>query len=140
MYQKMSREEREAKYHISLSKEDIRKRTIRDVVLLLVFGIIYYFMVKYSPITPRCYFNELTGLKCPACGVTRMILSLMHFDLRSAFNYNQYLFITSPYMVGEIIYLFYINESKIPMNRVNKIILYVWLVGLIVFGVIRNLI
>ena len=140
MDQDQSRRAREEKYHISLSKEDIRKRTIRDMVLLLICGIIYYFFIKYSPIVPKCYFYEITGLRCPACGVTRMIISAIHLRFRDAFNYNPYLFISSPFMLGEIIYLLYLNEAKLPMNKVNKIILYIWLGLLIVFGIIRNIV
>jgi hypothetical protein len=37
---------------------------------------------------PRCPFNWLTGLDCPACGSTRMVYSLLHGDLASAWHFN----------------------------------------------------
>ena len=37
---------------------------------------------------PKCPFNWLTGLNCPACGVTRMVHALLHGDVASAFHYN----------------------------------------------------
>jgi hypothetical protein len=37
---------------------------------------------------PRCPFNWLTGLDCPACGVTRMAYDILHGDLGSAFHSN----------------------------------------------------
>jgi hypothetical protein len=35
-----------------------------------------------------CMFKSLTGIPCPACGVTRSILSLMHADFSNAFLIN----------------------------------------------------
>lgn len=37
---------------------------------------------------PRCPFNFLTGLDCPACGSTRMVYALLHGDLSAAWHYN----------------------------------------------------
>lgn len=135
----MNQEELEKKYGMSFAKEDIRKRTIRDMVLLLFAGIVYYLIVSYTPFGLRCYFLSLFGLKCPSCGVTRMAVSAVHFDFKSAFGYNPYIFVTLPYIIYEITYLFYLNESKKKMNRINMIILCVWIGLLIIFGIFRNI-
>ncbi|WBB58281.1 DUF2752 domain-containing protein [Streptomyces sp. WMMC500] len=37
---------------------------------------------------PRCPFNWVTGLDCPACGATRMAYDILHGDLGSAFHSN----------------------------------------------------
>jgi uncharacterized protein DUF2752 len=37
---------------------------------------------------PRCPFNWLTGLLCPACGGTRMAYDLMHGQFTAAFHDN----------------------------------------------------
>nr|WP_155073637.1 DUF2752 domain-containing protein [Streptomyces taklimakanensis] len=37
---------------------------------------------------PRCPFNLVTGLLCPACGGTRMAYDLLHGDLTAAFHDN----------------------------------------------------
>lgn len=37
---------------------------------------------------PRCPFNVVTGLLCPACGGTRMTYDLMHGDVVAAFHDN----------------------------------------------------
>ncbi|WP_340560166.1 DUF2752 domain-containing protein [Streptomyces sp. GSL17-111] len=37
---------------------------------------------------PRCAFNWVTGLDCPACGGTRMAYDLMHGDVAAAFADN----------------------------------------------------
>ncbi|MDX3214795.1 DUF2752 domain-containing protein [Streptomyces sp. ME02-6991-2B] len=46
---------------------------------------------------PRCPFNFLTGLLCPACGATRMTYDLMHSDLAAAFHDNALLLLASPF-------------------------------------------
>lgn len=135
----MNQEELEKKYGISLAKEDIRKRTIRDMVLLLFAGIVYYFLVIYTPFSMRCYFYELFHLKCPSCGITRMIISIIHFDFKQAFGYNPFIFVSFPYVICEIIYFIYLNESKKKMNRINKILLFIWLGLFMLFGIFRNI-
>ena len=55
----MNQEELEKKYGISLDKKDIRKRTIRDMVLLLIAGSIYYLLIIHTPFSLRCYLYEL---------------------------------------------------------------------------------
>lgn len=43
---------------------------------------------KPGNLLPKCPFNWLTGLNCPACGVTRMLHALLHGDVVSAFHFN----------------------------------------------------
>jgi hypothetical protein len=42
---------------------------------------------------PKCWFRQLTGLPCPACGATRSALALVHGDLGSAISHNPLLFL-----------------------------------------------
>ncbi|PJE96383.1 hypothetical protein CUT44_17865 [Streptomyces carminius] len=42
---------------------------------------------------PRCPFNVLTGLLCPACGGTRLAYDLLHGDLAAAFHDNALLLV-----------------------------------------------
>ncbi|MEV6242802.1 DUF2752 domain-containing protein [Lentzea sp. NPDC051838] len=43
---------------------------------------------KPGNLLPKCPFNWLTGLNCPACGVTRMVHALLHGDVVGAFHFN----------------------------------------------------
>lgn len=45
---------------------------------------------------PRCPFNWLTGLLCPACGATRMVYDLLHGDVVRAFHENALLLVVAP--------------------------------------------
>lgn len=134
-----TKEELEKRYGIDLSPESIRKRTIRDVVILIFVGIIYYFVVKYTDFGLKCYIHELTGFDCPACGTTRMIVSVSKLEIAKAFRYNRFMFVTFPFVVGEVIYFFYINEAKKPVNKINQVIIFIWLGLFVLYGVLRNI-
>ena len=49
-----------------------------------------------------CLFNNLTGLECPGCGLTRSILYLTHGELNNSINLN---LMGLPLMTLGIIYL-----------------------------------
>lgn len=48
---------------------------------------------------PRCPFNWLTGLLCPACGGTRLAYDLLHGDVVRAFHENALLLAASPLLI-----------------------------------------
>ena len=123
----------------SMDKRSIVTRTIIDILILMACGIVYYFVVTYTPFAMRCYLHDLFGIQCPACGMTRMLLSASRLDLNKAFHYNIFMFISFPFIVGEIIYMFYLNESRKKMNKVNKIIVRGWIIMFIVWGIVRNI-
>ncbi len=136
----VDREELEKKYKIDLSPAAVRGRVIRDTAILFIAGVAYYIFVTVTPFSYKCYIHEIFGLDCPMCGTTRMMLALGRLDFAKAFHYNQFMFLTLPYVVYEVIYMFYLNESKKPAGKINMIILYIWLILLFVFGVVRNII
>lgn len=60
---------------------------------LLVLGLLYYFLVRYTPFENPCEYYEKTGKLCGGCGTTRMMLSLMELNIPKAFSYNPVAFI-----------------------------------------------
>lgn len=48
---------------------------------------------------PRCPFNWLTGLLCPACGATRLAYDLLHGDPVRGFHDNALVLVLSPALV-----------------------------------------
>ena len=113
---------------------------IRRYVILLVLGIAYYIFVSLTDIGIPCPFKLVTGLQCPGCGVSRMLMSLIRLDFVSAFHYNPVILLTSP------IILFCLIRSDIDYIRTGKAshdkYRFLWLaelVILLVFGVCRNI-
>ena len=122
-----------------LSRGAVARRTLIDVGIVTLVGVVYYLVVRFTDFGLGCYIHDIFGINCPACGITRMLLAISRLDLKTAFSYNRFMFISLPYIVYEIVYMFYINESKKPMNKVNKIILYIWVGLFVLWGVVRNM-
>lgn len=108
--------------------------------IILVIGIAYLIWVLLTDLRIPCIIYELTGLKCPGCGVTRMIVSAARLDIASAFGYNPFIFITGP------IILIYIAVSEIKFVICGngnlgrwEIIVYAELVLAFIYCILRNL-
>ena len=116
--------------------KSVEKIIITIVVLLILgYGIFIYFNqdLFFCPILK--YFH----IYCPACGVTRMILSVLELDFYQAFRFNPLIFILLVILIlFSIVQMFtFINKRKfIHIN--NKV--YIGLViVLIVYTIMRNM-
>ena len=103
-------------------------------------GAAYLVLVLCTGIGLPCPFHALTGLSCPGCGLSRMLLSLVRGDPVSAFGYNPFLFITAPFL---LVYLAvsevkYIRQGDGRMGR-WEILLWVELLLAVTYGILRNL-
>lgn len=108
--------------------------------IIFGIGLTYLFFVLLSGLRIPCVFYEFTGLKCPGCGITRMIVSLAKLNFTDAFGYNPFLFITGPFI---LIYLA-ISETKYVLcgnRKMGKweIFIPVELILAIAYGVLRNI-
>ena len=109
--------------------------------LSIVFAIggLYYIWLRITQIKIPCLVREITGLMCPGCGITTMILNLTEFNLLAAFRANQFLFITLPFIIFEIIFFVYLENKNADNPRWNNILLFIYLILLIVFSIVRNI-
>ena len=122
-----------------------KNQRITHVFIILLYLILLLFfcflLSQHVYIKLPCVFNLITGLKCPGCGTTRMVISLSGFDFSSAFNYNPGVFIILPFLI----FLFfntcitYINTGKININKKYNNLIYVLIIYLIIYSVIRNI-
>lgn len=117
----------------------MRKRRAKVLFVVFGIGILYYILIRTTGFAIPCIFRKMTGWKCPGCGITTLILSLVGFDLEGAFHANPFLFITGPALLAEIGYTMWLQDKgrKIPGWNNTLIILYG--IALCVFGVRRNL-
>ena len=115
------------------------KKTTKTIIILFIIGSIYYIIYTATGIGIPCVFRQLTGLKCPGCGVTHMIAHLSQFEITAAYEDNQFLFLTWPFIVGELIYTTVLTARHKPMPRINQILLLIYIVVLLIFAIIRNL-
>ncbi len=89
-----------------------------------------------------CPINEFTGLHCPGCGITRMLLSILKLDFYQAFRYNPLLFVMFPFfiflLIDEIISEF--KNKKSILKKIPNKYTYTFIFVLILYGILRNII
>lgn len=115
---------------------------LKKIFFIILAGIIYYFIYCILGCAIPCIFNKITGLLCPACGVTRMIYAISKGNFTEAYGYNKGLFITMPIIltIFTLDEIHYIKSGHRQMSRFFKLILVAEIVFLLIFGILRNII
>ena len=116
-----------------------RKKVIRNALILLGIGALYAVFVRVFGGGLPCVFNLVTGLLCPGCGVTRMCLCLLRFDLAGAFRANAVLLCLLPVMAATAARLAYLYVRRgTAHDRLSQAAIWAMIVILLVWGVVRN--
>ena len=120
--------------------EERLKKTVIKYLIILGIALTYLVFVLCTGIRIPCLLYELTGIRCPGCGITRMFVSLARLDFAAAFSYNQLIFITGPFILAYLLYseIKYVSVGNRNTGRF-EIFLWIELFLLIVFGVLRNI-
>lgn len=78
--------------------------------LLITTAVLLYAVILYiSPIS--CIFNEIFGIPCPGCGMTRAWLSVLRLDFYKAFSYHLM------FWVLPVLYLCFLKDGKLFKSR-----------------------
>ena len=114
---------------------------VKKYAILLSIGVAYFVWAICTGIKIPCPFHVLTGLRCPACGITRMLLALAKFRFAEAYAYNPFLFFNLPIILFCIGYseFRYIKTGQRSLGRLS-VVLWVEIALLLLFGVVRNII
>jgi Protein of unknown function (DUF2752). len=117
------------------------KKLVCTMFLILVIGLLYILFWFKTGILLPCLFHKITGLYCPGCGVTRMCLSLLHMNFYQAFRYNAGVMVILPILIlyGLKYVIMYLKGEQPHFSKVQNIILYLMIIWLVIFGVIRNI-
>ncbi|MBR6705050.1 MAG: DUF2752 domain-containing protein [Clostridia bacterium] len=109
--------------------------------VILTAGCAYYVWLSLTGLGIPCVFHLVTGLKCPGCGVTRMLISLLRLDLSAAFSYNAVLLCLLPLLLslGLFSLIRYVRTGNRSMTRAENALIYAAAAVLIIWGVVRNL-
>lgn len=115
-------------------------RVLKKYAVVLGIGVAYLVFTLCTGWGIPCFFYMLTGYKCPACGVSRMIASLARFDFRVAFEYNPFLLVTGPVILFCFVYsdARYVKTGNASMGRLS-FILWAEIAFALAFGIIRNI-
>ena len=123
----------------------MKNRLISEInkhILIFAIGLAYYLWIVFTDIYIPCIFNKVTGLKCPGCGITHMMLAIARFDFKTAFLENPLLFIALPVMLGIYIRnrIYYVRTgNKANRGMIIKTLEYSMLFSTLVFWVARNI-
>ena len=58
---------------------------IKNFIIIIIL-IIFLYIIAILPVT--CIFKSVTGILCPACGMTRAFWSIMNFNFLQATYFN----------------------------------------------------
>lgn len=106
------------------------------LITLIVIGLAYFVWIKLTQLAIPCFFRTITGWKCPGCGITTLFYSLLSGDVMGAVKANVFLMITIPFLLFEFIYECILGPQH---KKWNDVLLAVYIIGLVCFGVIRNI-
>ncbi|MDM8201837.1 DUF2752 domain-containing protein [Allofournierella massiliensis] len=115
-------------------------RRVQSALILAGVGALYALETQTLGLFVPCPLHLLTGLKCPACGITTAILALLHGDVGAAFAANLGLAFSLPVLGPYLCWLLWgwLRQRPARGRAVNAVG-----VGLIVYfavwGVWRNL-
>ena len=116
------------------------KKSLYTAAVILALGLIYLVWLHYIPYRIPCIFYTVTGLACPGCGITSLILKLVNFEFLAAIRENYAVSVIIPlYCVIYFIKLCFDPKCFRNDGKLFNIILAVTLVALIIFAIIRNL-
>lgn len=120
-------------------------KTCRSLVFLIFAAILtaVYFFIDPSVNTwvPQCPTKLLTGYNCPVCGAQRAFHSLLHGDIKLAWQYNAFLFFAVPLLFFVVLSRYLRLSYNRKLNRIvtSPFSIYVFLGLAVIWGILRNL-
>ena len=127
---------------ITITNQELKKRlksTLIKYGIILGIALAYLIFVLCTNIGIPCVFHLITGLKCPGCGISRMLMSIVRLDFVSAFWYNPLLFVTGPLIIAYIV-ASEVKFVKYGNRDMGKWQIFMWIeLGLLLaYWVLRN--
>ena len=88
-----------------------------------------------------CLFRYFTHLQCPGCGVTHMLVELLHGNFRRAYDAQPVLLLWGSFLLWLIMRstYAYVTDKNLQLRLWEKAGTYIFLVILLGFSVYRNL-
>ena len=93
------------------------KRVVIVTTLFIASGIIYGLIVSFTHRGIPCILHELTGLRCPGCGMTHAMVSLLHLDIRGFISAN----IMAPFIILFIAWVYIYTSIKYIRTGVYRL-------------------
>lgn len=124
--------------------DSIKGRALKVILIFSIFlavGLLYAALCRMIGFGIPCVFHSLTGYYCPGCGVSRMFLSLLRFDISGAWKCNPAVLSMLP--LGCVIAIdmiaCYIKKGEKHPRKWVSVSFCIMIIVLILFGVCRNI-
>jgi hypothetical protein len=73
---------------------------IKIAGILLIPALLFFIPIQWlEKQNSVCIFKLITGKECYGCGMTRAVLSVLHFNFCNAFNFNKLVVIVLPLLI-----------------------------------------
>ena len=110
----------------------------KEINIGLIIGMLYAVFINITGISIPCLFREITGLKCPGCGITTFFMNMFRGDIKAAISANPSLVIVLP-LLGAVLVSVYVRNSWNIKEKWTLWCLYISLFLLLFFSILRNL-
>jgi len=115
---------------------------IAVIVLVVAMVVIYR---NHNPLEsnmfPKCGFYVATGYKCPGCGGQRAVHYLLNGEFKESFKQNPLFHIGALYVITVMLLktpLFFPRHKRLLYALTGMTACISWLVGIIAFWILRN--
>ena len=117
------------------------KKLIIIQILIIIFIIMSYVLIRSEKIfsLSKCIYREKFGIICPACYGTTFAIELSKFNFLKAFCIHPLFFILLIYlMLIDIVYVINVIFNK-KINIFKWWYVLIWVIALVIYTVIKNL-
>lgn len=125
---------------LNLKQKNRLKKLVAGTALVVLAGFVYYIIVRFFNLSIPCPLRFFTGIVCPGCGTTRMVMAILRFDFKAAFSFQPVLFCALiPLAVCfSAMAVNYVKKGTKTLYLWQNIIVYTTIVALLVYCVYVN--
>ena len=113
------------------------------VVLTPTLIILYKNNPSCTQWSPKCLMYQITGYKCPGCGIQRFFFNFLHGNFQTAISYNYFAALVLPYLIL-LLGVDLLPKSQYSTKLIdalsNKNVAYLYMIMYVIWWIIRNII
>lgn len=124
-----------------MMKKEYKKLILVQMIIVMFLVICFLFLrSEYISLVPKCIFKEKFGILCVACHGTSFATEMAKFNFIQAFKVHPIFFISFIYLVLlDITYIINVIFKK-DINIFKWWHLIIWIILLIIYTILRNII
>ena len=129
---------------------DTGRKVLMIIATIAVIALVAAMVVVYrnnNPLEsnrfPKCGFYVATGYKCPGCGGQRAVHYLLNGEFKESFRQNPLFHVGMLYIITVLLLkspLFFPRHKRLLYAITGLTACISWLVGIIAFWILRNII